>query len=239
MRIQSGIAILSVAAPVMGRMDTVHPVFLWDDSDVVLIDTGFPGQFDQLRAAAEDAGAPFERLSRIVVTHQDIDHIGNLPKLVESGALPIEVAAHGLEKPYIEGERRLLRFTDEAIASVDRMPASVPESFRNGLKALMLNPPRADVQRTVADGDVLPWCGGLRVIATPGHTPGHISLLHEPSRTLIAGDALVAKDGLLAGYDPETTLDPRTAEASLAKLRALDVAGVVCYHGGFVPGPNL
>ena len=40
------------------------------------------------------------------------------------------------------------------------------------------------------DGQLLPGSGSVRVVHTPGHSPGHISLLVEPSRTLITGDAL-------------------------------------------------
>ncbi|THF76110.1 MBL fold metallo-hydrolase [Cohnella fermenti] len=231
-----GIAMLSIAAPVLGRMDTVHPVLVWDERDVVLVDTGFPRQLPQLLEAVESLGVPRGRLNRIIMTHQDIDHIGNLQALVENTTVPIEVTAHALEKPYIQGERRLLKFTDEAIASIDRLPPQVPESFRQGLKALMLNPPKAPVDRVVADGDRLPWGGGLLVIATPGHTPGHISLFHEPSRTLIAGDALVVRDGRLLCSEPETTLDMEAARASARKLSGCGAERVVCYHGGLFAG---
>lgn len=43
----------------------------------------------------------------------------------------------------------------------------------------------------LADGDVLPVNGGMRVVHTPGHSPGHISLLVELTGTLITGDALL------------------------------------------------
>jgi glyoxylase-like metal-dependent hydrolase (beta-lactamase superfamily II) len=49
------------------------------------------------------------------------------------------------------------------------------------------------------------------VINTPGHTPGHISLYHKPSKTLIAGDAMRVMDGQLLGPAPEQTLDVDTA----------------------------
>jgi len=112
------------------------------------------------------------------------------------------------------------------------MPPEVPESFKQGLKRLMLHPPRARVDRFIQGGDRLPWCGGLLVVDTPGHTPGHISLYHEPSHTLIAGDALVVLEGRLEGPDPATSLDLPKARASLADLAKLDIAAVVCHHGG-------
>jgi len=224
---------LSISAPVLGHTDTVHPVLLWDDHDVVLVDTGFPRQLNQLREAIECQGVNLGRLNRMIITHQDIDHIGNIQDLMESASSPIEVLSHVAEKPYIQGEKRLLRFTDEAIASLDLLPDHVPELFRKGLKALMLHPPRAEVTRVISDGERLPWCGGIVVIETPGHTPGHISLYHEPSRTLIAGDALVVRDDRLWGADPETTLDRTAAQDSISKLSAFDIHSVICYHGGF------
>lgn len=232
MLIDQGIAMLSITAQVMGRADTVHPVLLWDDQEVILIDTGFPRQTQQLRAEMDSYGVDLDRLNRIIITHQDIDHIGNLQDLVEGASSRIEVSTHAIEKPFIEGEKRLLRFTDEAIAGVDRMPEHVPESFKKGLKGLMINPPRAKVDRVLEHAEVLPWCKGIVVIETPGHTPGHVSLYHKPSRTLIAGDSLILQDGRLCGADPNTTLDRPTAQASIQKLATFDIKSVICYHGG-------
>jgi glyoxylase-like metal-dependent hydrolase (beta-lactamase superfamily II) len=50
--------------------------------------------------------------------------------------------------------------------------------------------PSCPVDGTFSDGDLLPVAGGLRVLHTPGHSPGHCSFLHEPSGVLITGDAL-------------------------------------------------
>lgn len=74
------------------------------------------------------------------------------------------------------------------------------------------------------------------VIETPGHTPGHVCLYHEPSRTLIAGDALTVREGRLYGADPATTLDWTAVQASIAKLTAFDIETVICYHGGLFRG---
>lgn len=236
MLLAEGIAMLSIAAPVLGRMDTVHPVLLWDEQSAVLVDTGYPKQLAQLQDEAKRYDVAFDKLRHILLTHQDIDHIGNLPEIVSSASNNIQVYAHELEKPYIQGERRLLRFTDEAIASIDLLPPQVPETFKVGLRVMMLNPPQSPVDQVIAGGQRLPWYGGLLVINTPGHTPGHISLYHEQSGTLIAGDALVVQEGQLCGPDKETTLDMKSALASLHQLSALDIRTVVCYHGGIFRG---
>jgi len=42
----------------------------------------------------------------------------------------------------------------------------------------------------LVDGQVLDIAGGVQVLHTPGHTPGHISLLHADSGVLITGDSI-------------------------------------------------
>jgi len=101
---------------------------------------------------------------------------------------------------------------------------------------MLENPPKAPVDRTVSDAQQLPYCGGITVIATPGHTPGHISLYHAPTRTLIAGDAMVVTDCKLFGPNPQVTLDLDLATKSLRKLTQYDIATVICYHGGLYRG---
>jgi glyoxylase-like metal-dependent hydrolase (beta-lactamase superfamily II) len=90
---------------------------------------------------------------------------------------------------------------------------SLPEEMR----ILFQNPPKVKVDQTVDDGQELPYCGGIRVIFTPGHTPGHISLYLKQSKTLVAGDAMICLDGSLRGPVQQTTLDMNTALRSLEK----------------------
>jgi glyoxylase-like metal-dependent hydrolase (beta-lactamase superfamily II) len=103
----------------------------------------------------------------------------------------VEVLASEVEKPYIQGEQRLVKLTPEAIErAVAALPPEAPEEQRKAFRAALEHPPQAKVNRVLADGEELPCCGGVTVIATPGHTPGHICLYHRGTRTLIAGDAL-------------------------------------------------
>jgi len=232
MRIADGIELLEVSANVMGQVNTICPTLIWDYEAAVLIDTGYPGQLSVFQEVIAAAGVSIDQLTQIVITHQDIDHIGSLPAILNAVKHPIEVLANEFEKRYIEGGERLMRVTDEALAQLDAMP----EAWRKAVIPTLLNPPKGRVDRLLNDGEVLPACGGLVVIDTPGHTPGHLSLYHRPSKTLIAGDALVVVDGQLHGPDPAHALDLDEANRSISKFLAFDIAQVICYHGGLFQG---
>ncbi|MBB6730447.1 MBL fold metallo-hydrolase [Cohnella sp. CBP 2801] len=230
---------LEVATVILGQKQVVHPVLIWDKQDAVLIDTGFPGQRQTLDEQISGAVGPEgPALTRILISHQDIDHIGSLPELISSRAdRPIEVFASELEKPYVEGERRLLRLTAEAIDQAIRsLPDSLPEEARLRFRYALEHPPAAPVDSLLVPGSALPFGGGIDVIATPGHTPGHISFYHRPSQTLVAGDELTVANGQLQGPEHLPALDTETAKRSLAALAEYEIAAVVCYHGGLYRG---
>ena len=80
----------------------------------------------------------------------------------------------------------------------------------------------------VADGDTV---FGMRIVATPGHTAGHVAVLDEGARILVAGDALGTVGGTLAGSNPSFTEDAAAAQASVAKLGALEFDVLLVGHG--------
>lgn len=190
----------------------IHPILLWDDEMAVLIDTGFPGQFEDIQVEMERVGVSFDKLKVVILTHQDIDHIGSLPEILQNLESNIKVYAHELDKPYIEGELPLLK------------------------DAQVQNPPKGKVSDTLIDGQELPYCGGIRILHTPGHTPGHISLYLKQSKTLVAGDSMYSVNGMLGGIHAQTTLDIKEARNSLKKYLNLEINSVACYHGGLSKG---
>ena len=101
------------------------------------------------------------------------------------------------------------------------------------------NPPKVKVDETLKDGMELPYCGGINIIHTPGHTPGHICLYLNRSKILVAGDQLHIDNGELVGPDPMHTPDMKKATDSLKKLLRFDIEQVISYHGGlFTSNPN-
>ncbi|HDR8128786.1 hydrolase [Bacillus thuringiensis] len=187
----------------------IHPILLWNDEMAVLIDTGFPGQIEDIQVEMEKVGVSFDKLKVVILTHQDIDHIGSLPELLQRCRSNIKVYAHELDKPYIEGDLPLLK---------------------NGN---IENRPKGKVSDTVIDGQELPYCGGILILHTPGHTPGHISLYLKQSKILVAGDSMYSVNGVLGGIHAPTTLNIMEARQSLKKYLNLHIESVVCYHGGF------
>ncbi|MBW5445392.1 MBL fold metallo-hydrolase [Cohnella sp. CFH 77786] len=189
-----------------GNPFIVHAALFRDESNLILVDTGIAGQLEIIRRAVESAGIPFGRLTKIIITHQDRDHIGSLPELVEAFGGKVEVLAHEEAVPYLKGEVPLIK---------------------SGMIA-----PAVDVGVKLKDGDVLSHAGGIRVIHTPGHTPDHISLYHPSSKTLVSGDALTAQDGVLMPPTPQFTPDWESAMQSVSKLLVYDIETVITYHGG-------
>jgi len=230
MQLFPGADALELTMQGFGGPGVVHPVLVRGEDGTTLIDTGFPGMGPALEAALEAHGVRMADVDRVILTHQDIDHIGNLPALASGHAT---VLAHHVEAPYIEGRERLIKMNPER---AQQMLARLPEAAREQFQNLIANPPKAPVDVLPEDGEELPIYGGLQVIHTPGHTPGHICLYFKQHRVLIAGDALRVVDGQLEGPGPQVTPDMPQALASLRKLPG-DVEYVLCYHGGlFGPG---
>ncbi|WP_036605503.1 MBL fold metallo-hydrolase [Paenibacillus assamensis] len=224
---------LTLSTSMMGKVETIYPTLLWDENNLVLVDTGYPRQLPLLEEAFRKLGKSTKEITSIIITHQDLDHIGSLPDIIKQSNFDIEVLSSPFEQPYIQGDKTLLKLTPEAIKQAEAsLPPQLPEQWRSAFLFMLKHPPRANVHRTLQDGEQLPYCGGLTVIPTPGHTPGHISLYHHSSKTLIAGDTMVVTKGQLFGPDAMHTLDLRTAYHSLHQLAQYEIDTVICYHGG-------
>ncbi|MGE6631832.1 MBL fold metallo-hydrolase [Bacillus sp. NPDC077027] len=229
MEISNGVKMIELQIEAFGGRQELNPTLIWDDETAVLIDTGTPGQLEQIRTAMNDAGVSFEKLKAIILTHQDIDHIGSLPEILQESDSHIKVYAHEIDKPYIEGKLPLLKANLESMAwQLD----DLSDDKRRVIVAQVNNSPRAKVDKTLFGGEDLPFCGGIHVIFTPGHTPGHISLYLKQSKTLVVGDAMYSVEGVLQGPHPPSTPDMDTAFRSIASYLDFDIEKVICYHGG-------
>src|SRR5215212_4668807 len=221
MRIANSVYVLPIPRSPQEASTFLNLTLIVDEENGnTLVDAGLPDQAEAIGAALGEAGIGVRDLRRIIFTHQDLDHVGSGAALVrQSGA---RVLAHSADAPYIEGRLRPLKPTPEMLEQRPHM--------RKVLERL--EPVGVDEQ--LENGSRLDLAGWTRVVFTPGHTPGHISLYLEGSKILIAGDALTAEGGYLNGPNPLATLDMRAAVQSVKKLADLDVDTIVCYHGGVV-----
>lgn len=220
---------LPISFPWEGGQQTLFPTLLLDGSDAVLIDCGYPGFLPRLEEALRAVGVSPADLTAVVITHHDDDHMGALAQLKRTYP-QVHILAGAEETPYISGEKKSLRLI-QAEALQPTLPPEDQEWGRQFCRRLTSVEP-APVDGLLHSGDLLPWCGGCQVIATPGHTPGHISLFLPSLSMLIPGDAAVVERGTLAVANPQFALDLPAAEQSLDLLRSLPWDTCLCYHGG-------
>jgi glyoxylase-like metal-dependent hydrolase (beta-lactamase superfamily II) len=158
-------------------------VYLLVGDDLTLVDAGFFGRADRMLEQIEELGYSSSAINRIIITHHHADHIGSLAALKR--ATKAEVIAHPADAPYIDG----------------RLPQPGPARPQWLSKLLArfswlwaTEPVVVDMQ--VNDGDELPILGGIKILHTPGHTPGSICLYLRSQKLLIAGDLLAHRFGL-------------------------------------------
>jgi glyoxylase-like metal-dependent hydrolase (beta-lactamase superfamily II) len=221
MRIANSVYVLPIPRSPQEASSFLNLTLIVDEENGnTLVDAGLPDQTEAIGAALGEAGIGVRDLRRIIFTHQDLDHVGSGAALVrQSGA---QVLAHSADAPYIERRLRPLKPSPEMIEQ------------RPQIREVMEHLEPVSVDEQLENDTRLELAGGTRVIFTPGHTPGHISLYLERSKILIAGDAVTAERGHLNGPNPLATPDIPTAIESLKRLADLDVDTIICYHGGVV-----
>lgn len=225
--------LLEIEFEVNGQKQVITPILLHDDRDMILVDCGYPNFMPHLEEAANRNGVALDSITKLIVTHHDMDHIGSLAALKRAYS-HINIIAHELETPYIEGTKKSLRL-EQAESTFDSLPVEAKPHAEQFIRFLQSIEPVA-VDRTVSDGERLPWCNGLEIIHTPGHMPGHISLYLPASKTLVAADAVVIEEGKLAIANPQYTLDLDEAIRSVQRLLDYDIEQLICYHGGLFHG---
>ena len=203
------------------RLFPVNCYLVREADGLTLIDAAIPGSAQAILAAASATGLP---ITRIVLTHAHVDHVGALDAL--RTLLPAaEISISAREARFLAGDVAL-------------EPDEPQAKLRGGWQRVRTSP-----GRLLADGDMV---GSLRVIAAPGHTPGHIALFDPRDGSLIAGDAFQTRAGLavsgtmrlLFPFPALATWHRPTALASARRLRALEPARLAVGHGEVAEAPQ-
>jgi glyoxylase-like metal-dependent hydrolase (beta-lactamase superfamily II) len=193
-------------------------VYLIAEDPITIIDTGPKTKeaVDALRDGLKAAGFTVADIRRIVLTHAHEDHCG-LARALRDEAKDAQVFVHDWETGHRAGRlehdenlRLLMQagVPTEEIGKMRRLYESVRE-YADSLED--------DHCRELKDGDELEFeTGVLRVIHTPGHTPGSCSFVREADRTVIAGDCVLKRitPNPILSPDP---IDPSRRFRSLAE----------------------
>ncbi|HYO41026.1 MAG TPA: MBL fold metallo-hydrolase [Nocardioidaceae bacterium] len=205
--------------PTMGK-DLVNSFALVQgDGSVTLVDCGLSKAPPRIVAGLAAIGKHPADVTRIVLTHVHPDHAGGAAQVGRLTGAPLLV--HGDEHGWAT-EGRVTGASDTSTTLgrlVARLSDARFEPFEPG--------------PALHDGDVLPVSGGLRVVHTPGHSPGHVSLLLEDSGTLITGDALF-NFGFLRGARLSPSFlcsDVALTKQTAHRLGELDYSVVAFTHG--------
>jgi glyoxylase-like metal-dependent hydrolase (beta-lactamase superfamily II) len=198
------------------RYGFVNAYLVREDDGFTLVDTTMPRTGQALIDAAAAAGGP---IRRVAVTHGHGDHIGSVGELKDTLGAEVQVLVPELDARILAGEK-------------------VVEGKLTGSWPKVTWAP--DVR--LAPGDRV---GSLEVVASPGHSPGHVAFLDTRDRTLIAGDVFTTFGTTAVSNHfywrfplaAMATFDKAQDLASARALRELDPALLVVGHGPAVAAP--
>lgn len=202
------------------------PAFLLttDGGAQILVDGGFPPAYAQDEATAADADGlgSFGALAGYGPQH------GIAAQLALCGLAPADLSAHVLTHGHIDHIGALPLISCPLVLTAAERADPRPRYF-----GAVRPVPWPDVP-TVTLAAETDLCPGIRLIPTPGHTPGHLSLLLTPPEgppLILAADAINRMTEPQEGY-PDAE-DPVTARASGDRLLALQRAlgaRLICGH---------
>lgn len=214
-------------------------VYLIKEDPVTLIDVGPKTKeaADALRDGLRRNGVQVSDIRRIVLTHAHEDHCG-LAKQVRDEAKDAEILVHEWETGHLFG--RLAQDQHRSLMMRSGVPDKVFGEMQElyGEVSLLADSLEDSEYKPLRDAMELEFASGvLKVLHTPGHTPGSCSFVREANRTLFCGDCVLKR----ITPNPILSLDPVNPEkrfkslaeylVSLARIRSFSPTLVYGGHG--------
>jgi glyoxylase-like metal-dependent hydrolase (beta-lactamase superfamily II) len=190
----------------VGRIPGFVNSYTFQEGDeTYLIDTGFAQRAKPIVRAFQRADVPLAGVSKILLTHHHVDHMGGAAYLLQNTHAPL--SCHGDDAPFVDG----------------RVKAPMPLLMR-----VLVRVHAAPVAVALKEGDQV---GSLTVLHVPGHTPGEVAFYHRTRKILFSGDSVVERKGRLTVPAAKFASNLNQAVQSLARLRSLDVELLLPGHG--------
>ncbi|KHD36712.1 beta-lactamase [Clostridium acetobutylicum] len=153
-----------------------HVYFIKQNGNNILIDTGMVGLFKKIESELNSVDLNIKDINNILLTHHDIDHIGNAKMLHKASGAKLWI-------------------------SKEDMPYACGKLKRKGVKRIIQTLIRQEALSDINTYEEGQKFSKAYIIKTPGHTPGHVSVLYE--NVLFSGDLFKVKDKsikLLPGF---------------------------------------
>ncbi|HDR7664999.1 MULTISPECIES: MBL fold metallo-hydrolase [Bacillus] len=211
-----------------GQKQCIYPSLIIVHNELTLVDTGYTSFLPLIENVILKHGYEMKNLKNIIITHYDDDHIGALYDFKVKYP-HINIIASEIESNYINGDIKSERLV-QAEEMLERM-LNEEKEFGKWFIQQLKNIRHISVDEKVHDGQMI-LNDECQIIATPGHTSGHISLYFPNLNCVITGDAAVQDNNELVIANPNFCLDIEKAEESLKRIKNLKVATYYCYHGG-------
>ncbi len=160
-------------------------IYIIDENPLTLIDTGLPYKFKSLEMALSEIGKEIKDVGLILHTHGHIDHIGNTTSIKENSHAA--VYGHKLDEDHFKGIHKY--------SSVKQLCGAI-----EGATSIILNYEFPIIDQYLFGGEDFDLLRGLKVIHTPGHTPGSVCYYSEKLGILFSGDTLQQRNGKIIKY---------------------------------------
>ena len=215
------------------------------DGRPFVVDLGVPSQLPEVEAIVRRLGGELGDVGAAIATHGHADHVGGLPGLRDAVGTPV-LLPHAIDE--MRAGRCALRPPGlRAVAEILPVMATQPLDLAATLEikdtmatigwdAKSVRLP-FEPEGWLRDGEHLPGLPAWLVLSTPGHSDDSTCLYHEPTRTLLSGDAVLSVEGR-AWCNPEYVDDALSA-ATEDRLRELDVEHLLPGHGLVVRSPDV
>ncbi len=207
--------------------DVVNSYLIVDGDEVAIIDAGLPGYWRLLIAELDSIGKSIDNVRALILTHGDTDHIGFAARLYRERGVAAYVHTADVERAQLKVKK-----PNSGWGPVK--PAALAGFLWYSARHGGLRIPPAEHLQTMSDGDVLDVPGAPRIVHTPGHTPGSVTVHVPMVDAAFLGDAMATRNVLTGATGPKPapfTLQPGEAIDSLDRIESIDATWVLPGHG--------